>query len=516
MIGFKHINPSKTMSEDLLAGFVLFLIALPLCVGIGLGSGAPASAGIIAGVIGGVVGSLLGGAIVNINGPAAGLIVVVLGGINSLSDGDTTLGFKRFLACVVVVGVLQILSGLAKLGKLAFLAPGAVVHGMMAAIGTIIIIKQIPVIMGVKPTAGSLLGIVGEIPSIIQNAILPIAVIGLICLAVLLLWTKVPVKVSRFLPGPLVAVVVGLVASSQFGLVSEHMMDFMGHSFTVGPKFLVPISSDFSTFFTTPLFDDIFSSRSLLVIITVFLIGSLESQLSTLAVDKLDPEKRSSDYDQEFIGKGLVNLLCGLIGGIPVITEIVRSSANIANGAKSPLSNLIHGLMMGAAVFLIPGLLHLIPQTALGAILLLIGWRLAKPAHFAHAWHQGKDAFLAFFVTWAVTIADDLLVGIGCGFVVYVVAQLLKGVSPGLFFKPAISSKNEGQALKVVVNGPLVFSGYLAVVSACTSRPDASEVMLDLAGVTILDQGLKENLTGLENQLRMEGKALKVTWPKLA
>ncbi|MBY0516666.1 MAG: hypothetical protein K2P81_07155 [Bacteriovoracaceae bacterium] len=512
MIGFKEIK-KEYFANDLMSGFVLFLIALPLCVGIALGSGAPASAGIIAGCVGGILGSLVGGVRLSINGPAAGMIVVVLGGINSLSDGDALLGFKRFLSCVVIVGILQFLSGLARLGRLALLAPLPVIHGMMAAIGSIIIIKQIPVLLGVKPEAKSLIGIVGEIPRLIQNMTTPIAVIALVSFLVLVAWQFVPSKVTRFLPGPLMAVVVGLIASFQFGMIDVHMMDMFGKTFEIGPKFLVPLKVSADTFFTFPLFDKILETRSLIVIISVFLIGSLESQLSTLAVDKMDPEKRVSDYNQEFIGKGLVNLLCGLIGGLPVITEIVRSSANVANGAKSPLSNFLHGLFMAVAVMLIPTLLAQIPLAALAAILLLIGWRLSHPKHFIHAWHQGLDGFIAFVVTWSLTILDDLLVGIGVGFLVYVLAQLIKGVNPKFFLKPEIHSKTQGSKLHVEVSGALVFSGFLSLSSACLVETEASEVLLDLARVSTMDDSAKENVLGLENEIRSLGKKLTIIWP---
>ena len=284
--------------------------------------------------------------------------------------------------------------------------------------------------------------------------------------------------------------------------------------YELGPKFLVPLPAAISEFFTFPLFDEILSARSFVVILTVYMVGSLESQLSTLAVDKLDPLKRSSDYDQEFIGKGLTNLTCGLIGGLPVITEIVRSSANIATGAKSPLSNVVHGVFLALAVVLIPSVLRQIPLTALAAVLLLIGFRLAHPKHFKEAWHAGWDSFVAFFVTWAVTIADDLLVGLGVGLVVYVIGQLVRGVISRAFWAPDIVTRRESSKGFVEVKGALVFSGYVAILGACTSMPDASQVFLDLGNVTHLDHGVRNNLEGLEEQMKAEGQELKVIWPK--
>lgn len=513
MVGYKLIKKDE-LSFDLRSGFTLFLIALPLCVGIALASGAPASAGIIAGVIGGTLGALMGGARLSINGPAAGMIVVVVNGITSLSDGDAKVGFQRFLACVCVVGVLQILSGLAGLGKYALLAPGAVIHGMMAAIGSIILIKQLPVLVGVKPNATSLLGTVAEMPSILARSDLPIAMIGVLCLVVLMIWNNVKSRITQIVPGPLVAVIVGLSLSIFFHFVNPHQLSVFGSLYEVGPKFLVPLPTALSEFLTFPLFDEILTARSFMVILTVYMVGSLESQLSTLAVDKLDPLKRGSDYDQEFIGKGLTNLTCGLVGGLPVITEIVRSSANIATGAKSPASNVIHGVLLAVAVVLIPDVLRQIPLTSLAAVLLIIGFRLAHPLHFKEAMHAGWDSFAAFFVTWAVTIADDLLVGLGLGLIIYVVSQLIRGVKIKAFYSPDIITRRESSKGFVEVRGALVFSGYIAVLGACSSMPDASEVFLDLGSVTHLDNGVRNSLEGLEGQMKAEGKDLKVIWPR--
>ncbi len=512
MVGFRQIS-SQHFSSDLRAGFVLFLIALPLCVGIALASGAPASSGIIAGVIGGTLGALLGGARVNINGPAAGMIVVVVNGITLLSDGDPRIGFRRFLACVAVVGVLQVLAGLARLGKGALLAPAAVVHGMMAAIGTIILIKQVPVLLGVKPTATTLLGTVAQLPELFEGAVWPVALVGVVCLLFLVAWSALPDRFTKLLPGPLMAVAVGLAFSLVLDFAQPHHVALGMRLFDVGPQFLVPLPVDPGNFLTFPLFDELFAGRSLMVILTVFLVGSLESQLSTLAVDKLDPLRRASDFDQEFIGKGLTNLACGLLGGLPVITEIVRSSANISVGAQSPLSNVVHGVLLALAVMLIPEVLRQIPLTALASVLLLVGWRLAHPRHFRHAWRSGMDAFAAFLVTWSVTIADDLLVGLGLGFLTYVVCQLLRGIRPRAFWAPDVVCRQEPTRLLVVARGALVFSSYLVLRGACGNDVTGRELCLDLSGVTHLDGGVRDNLESLVVQLRSDGIEVVVVWP---
>lgn len=449
--------------DDLLAGFIVFLIALPLSIGIALAAGAPASAGILSAIIGGIVGTLITGTHITISGPAAGLIVVIGGSITSLADGgDLMLGFKRTLAATIIAGALQVLLGLFRLGKLTFLAPSSVVHGMLAAIGTIIMIKQIPALLGVKNTAKSILGVLWNIPEMVSQLDLPIFAIALVGLSILLIWKLLPPKVSKIIPGPLVAVGSGLGMSYMMGIEYPHDVSILSHQFHLGPEFLVHVPSSIKELFIFPKFDIITSGRFFFSVMTIFLVGSLESLLSAYAVDKLDPYKRQSNLDYDIIGKGITNMTCGFLGAYPIITEIVRSSANITNGAKTKWSNFFHGVFILGFVGLLPSVINHIPLASLAAVLFLVGFNLAHPKHFVEVYHHGKDQLLYFCVTLFVTLVEDLLLGIAAGILLKILHHLfVEKIKIKQFFSPDIEIEESDGTAVLKINGPLVFLGYL-------------------------------------------------------
>ncbi len=449
--------------DDIISGFIVFLIALPLSIGIAIAAGAPASAGILSAIIGGIIGTLITGTHITISGPAAGLIVVIGGSIVSLADGgDLLLGFKRTLAATIVAGVLQILLGLFRLGKLTFLAPSSVVHGMLAAIGTIIMIKQIPVLLGVENTAKSILGILWNIPEMLVKIDLPILLIAIVGLAILLVWRLLPPKVSKIVPGPLVAVSSGLILSYAMNIEYPHDIHWLNHDYHIGPEFLVHVPSSIKDLFIFPKFDIIFSGRSLFSVMTIFLVGSLESLLSAYAVDKLDPYKRQSNLDYDIIGKGITNMTCGFLGAYPIITEIVRSSANITNGAKTKWANFFHGVFILVFVAFLPTVINHIPLASLAAVLFLVGYNLAHPRHFVEVYHHGKDELVYFCATLIVTLVEDLLLGIAVGVALNFLHHILiKKVNIKEFFSPKLEIQEDKEKTILNVNGPLVFLGYL-------------------------------------------------------
>jgi MFS superfamily sulfate permease-like transporter len=330
--------------SDLLSGFLVFLIALPLCLGISMASGFPPSAGIITAIVGGLVVSRLSGSFVTINGPAAGLIVVVLDAVQSLGEGDAMAGYRYTLAAIVVASVLQILMGVFKAGRLSSFFPASVIHGMLAAIGIIIMTKQIHVVLGVTPEKGSLISTMAQVPHSLMNLNPEIAIIGFTGLAILIAWTRVKNTTLKMIPAPLIVVLVGIALAKYFDLDHEHMYLFLPnsdilahHEATVGPKFLVAISENFMSSFYFPDFSKLGTLEFWEAVITIGLVGSLESLLSAMAVEKLDPYKRQTNLDKDLTAVGVGNLLSGMIGGLPMIAEIVRSSANVNNGAKTRL-----------------------------------------------------------------------------------------------------------------------------------------------------------------------------------
>jgi MFS superfamily sulfate permease-like transporter len=478
---------STNFKSDIVSGFVIFLIALPLSLGIALASGAPATAGVLAAILGGIVGTLFSGTHVAISGPAAGLIVVVLHSIQSLGQGDAMAGFKRMLACVIIAGALQIVFGLLRAGSLAFLCPSSVVHGMLAAIGVIIMVKQLPVLIGVIPHAKSIIGIVEELPADMVDMNLPIAAIGLFCFLLVIAWNAAPKKYNKWVPAPLLAIFSGICLGLLFHLDTPHSANLFHHVYAVGPQFLVNLPGNIAGMIIFPDFSQILSAASVIAVVSIFLVGSLESVLSAYAVDKIDPQRRKSDLNKELIGKGVVNMCCGFLGALPVISEIVRSSANIANGAKSKWSNFFHGVFILLFVALFPSLLKEIPLAALAAVLILVGFRLAHPKQLGQVYEHGKDQFAIFMATMILTLVEDLLVGIFAGIVLNVLLHLVKGVKASDFFLPKFEVIEELEQVTIRANSPVIFTNYLAFKKLINAVPHEKELVIDLRRASVVD-----------------------------
>ena len=485
----------NTAMVDIKAGLVVFLIALPLSIGISIASGAPTSAGLISAALGGLIGSFLGGSYVTINGPAAGLIVVVLGAIQSLSDGDPINGFRRMLACVVIVGVLQILSGLFKAGKLAALFPLSVVHGMLTAIGIIIMTKQIHVFFGHK-AQGSIVNSMLMIPSSVFNPVAQSALVGLVAFVILLIYPHIKLKIAKIIPAPLVVVVVGIIMANLIGTTS-----------------LVSIPTNASELIIFPLFDKITSPESLRAIFTIFFVASLESILSAIAVDKLDPLARESNFNRELWSKGVVNLGCGMIGGLPIIAEIVRSSANISQGAKTPLANFSHGFFILIFILIFPAVLNTIPLSALAAILVLVGFRLAHPRQFKEMWHLGINSFIAFMTTIILTVEDDLLVGVFAGVAIKAVISLFMGARPKDLFSPSYDLQENGSEAILKFQGSLNFFSVLKQRKILEDLSKYSQIKIDLTQIKYADATSLTIIARETSKLEKKGMLVIVLMP---
>ena len=422
---------TPSIRSDVVAGFLVFLIALPLCLGIAMASGFPPVAGILTAVIGGVVATWLGSATLTIKGPAAGLIVIALGAVQELGGGDTRLGYRRALATIVVAAVLQIGFALARAGALGDFFPSSVVHGMLAAIGILICSKQIHVALGVTPEAKEPLHLLLEIPQSVGRLNPEIAIIGGVSLALLFLF---PALGRRFafvkkIPAPLVVLALAVPLAHAFDLEHEHTYTFAPnhHDYRIGPSFLVNLPGSLLAAVTRPDFGAVFSGTSLKYIVMFALVGSIESLLSAKAVDALDPAKRRSNLDKDLLATGVGNLVTGLLGGLPMISEIVRSSANVGYGARSRLANFFHGLFLLLFVACLPGLIHRIPLAALAAMLIYTGTRLASPHELIKTFRAGRGEFLVFVATAVVTVASDLLVGVAAGVALAMAVRVVAG-----------------------------------------------------------------------------------------
>lgn len=486
--------------HDLLSGFLVFLIALPLCLGIAMASGFPPMAGIITAIIGGVVVSRLNGSFVTINGPAAGLIVVIVDAVQSLGQGDAMAGYRYTLAAIVVASVLQILLGIFKAGKLSAFFPSSVVHGMLAAIGIIIMAKQVHTLLGVKPEAKSLLGTIAEIPHSLMSLNPEVSLIGFCGLVILIIWALIKQPTLKMIPAPLLVVLVGLAMGQYFDLDHLHEYLFLPdaeilphHEFTVGPAFLVAVPENFMAGFYFPDFSKIATLEFWTAVLTIWLVGSLESLLSASAVDKLDPYKRNSNLNRDLAAVGIGNLIAGLIGGLPMIAEIVRSSANINNGAKTGWANFFHGFFLLVFVALFPKLIHEIPLAALASLLVFTGFRLASPKEFAKTLAVGVDNFIVFVITIIGVLATDLLVGVAIGIVVELAIHASRGLKLSNAFSMAYQmQQTDADTYHIGVAGAAVFSNFITLKSLLADFPQGKVVYFDLSETDLIDHTVME------------------------
>ena len=478
------MNLFKDIKPDFSAGFSVALVALPLSIGVALASGAPASSGIIAAVIGGLIGSWLGGANVTVNGPAAGLIVIVLDAIMTLGKGDTLQGVKGMLAASVVAGAIQVIFGALKLGRKGSAFPTSVIHGMMAAIGLIIIAKQVHMVMGYTPISKNPMMLFAEIPQAVMNMNPVVCLVGSISLAFLIGWSKLKASWAKKIPAPLLTIIIGSGFAAYLGLSG---------------KALLQIPGDYSQWIIFPDFSVMTSFAGWKAAITLALVASLETVLSASAVDKMDPQHRKSDMDRDLLSKGVCNMLSASIGGLPMIAEIVRSSANVSYGAKTWRSNFIHSVVILGLVLLMPKALALIPLASLAAILLMVGSRLGSPAHFMHALHVGKDNLVGFVVTLFVTLSMDLLVGIFAGAFAQFAVEMFMGLKIRNLLHPIFGMQSKGEVVEIKIESALAFSNFMDIKNAILTNVNSGKnVSLDLTQCEYVDHNVMEELEDLK------------------
>lgn len=486
---------------DLPASIVVFFVALPLCLGIALASGAPLFSGIIAGIVGGIVVGILSNSALGVSGPAAGLTVIVLNSIETLGV------YEAFLLAVVLAGIFQIVLGVLKAGVIGYYFPSAVIKGMLAAIGIIIILKQIPHGFGYdmdyegdldfsqadgRNTFTELLAM--------MDGITPGAVaVFLIALFILLLWDHRLVRkngILHLLPGSLVAVTSGalfqFLASRYFpffALESVHLVN-------------VPIAGNLGQFFsqfTTPDFSFIFQSEVWIVALTIAIVASLESLLSVEATDKLDPKKRFTDTNRELIAQGTGNMVSGLIGGLPVTQVIVRSSANIQSGGKTKMSAILHGFFLLASVVAFPSIINMIPLAALAAILIMVGYKLANIGLFKEVYKLGFSQFLPFAATILGVVFTDLLIGIGIGIGVAILV-LLRNSFKNAFFLHMTKSNGDVKHIHMSLAEEVYFMNKGAIINVLNSIQPGSKLIIDMSGSVNIDYDVLEIIQNFQAQ----------------
>ena len=484
----------KYIKNDLPASIVVFFVALPLCLGIALASGAPLFSGLIAGIIGGILVGSLSGSKIGVSGPAAGLAAIVLTAIGSLG------GYENFLVAVVLGGIIQLIFGFLKAGIIGYYFPSSVIKGMLTGIGIIIILKQIPHFFGYNTNPEGDFAFFqmdgentfSEIFKTINNISLGSTIVGFIGLGLLLLWSAVlskKGKIFQLIQGPLVAVVAGIIyyfvtdQNSKYGISPSNLVS-------------VPVPDNLDSFigqFSFPNFSAITNPEIWVVAFTIALVASLETLLCTEATDKLDPHKNVTPTNRELLAQGTGNIISGLIGGLPITQVIVRSSANIQSGGRTKMSAIIHGFLLLISVILIPTLLNKIPLSVLAAILLIVGYNLAKPALFVQMYKVGWKQFLPFTVTVFGIVFTDLLIGIGMGLAVGIVVILIKSFQNSHFLH--IEDKSNGKhKIKMTLAEEVTFFNKGAILKELDSLPRETYLELDVRKTRYLDNDIIEIL----------------------
>lgn len=479
----------KSLPHDLTASVVVFLVALPLCLGVALASGAPPLSGIIAGIAGGIVVGLASRSHLSVSGPAAGLTAIVLAAIATIGS------FEGFLVAVVLGGVLQLVLGFCRAGVIGDYVPNSVIKGMLAAIGLILILNQVPHLLGddthfetddrVKQDKGNIFfNFAHSFTNINSTAFL----IGGICLAFHFTWEKIIGKRKgfiRFIPAPLLIVITGVAINAAF-TNSDPAASLSGEHLVRIP--VATSANQFFSFFTTPDWSQLFNTDVLIIAVTLALVASLESLLSIEAVDDLDPYQRVTPTNRELKAQGLGNIISGLLGGLPVTSVIVRSSANVNAGAKTKLATIYHGIFLLLSFAFIPFILNMIPKASLAAILIFTGYKLAKPALFKAFYKKGWDQFLPFIITITAILAADLLKGV------------IIGIVAGLFFvmrsnfKTAVFVVNDANKYLFRLRKDVSFLNKPIIKNKLEQVPADSYVLIDASRADFIDKDIVETI----------------------
>ena len=474
-------NMFEELKSDLPASIVVFFVAVPLCLGIALASGAPLFAGIIAGIIGGIIVGFASGSPLGVSGPAAGLAVIVLTSIATLGS------WPAFLLAVVIAGILQLIMGFAKAGFIAYFFPSSVIKGMLTGIGLLIILKQIPHAIGYDKDAegdDSFFQLGGEntFSAITNafNAITPGALlIATISLAILIFWDKVLTKkhkIFQLIQGPIVVVILGIVMNYMY---QNGIVNFSLDKDQVVQLPVAHSLSDFFTQFTFPDFSQITNIEVYKVAVVLAIVASLETLLCVEATDKMDPYKRVTPTNRELKAQGLGNVVSGLIGGLPITQVIVRSSANINFGGKTKMSAILHGVFLLICAITIAGLMNMIPLASLAAILLMVGYKLAKPALFKQMYKQGWEQFIPFVATVVAILLTDLLKGITVGILFGIFYTLRHSYRNSHHLKDVVTTEEGNQVHHLVLAQEVSFFNKASVLTALDAIPQNSKVIID-------------------------------------
>jgi len=488
----------QNWATDMLSGFLVFLLALPLSLGIAKASEFPPAMGVLTAIVGGIVVSFFAGSRLTIKGPAAGLITICSGCIIDLGGGPH--GWQLALGVIVVAGVIQVLFGLLKLGALTDLFPLSVVHGMLAAIGVLIFAKQFPVLLGIDPEVTkdmSYIELYAHVPDFILEANGKIALIGVLSVLILFALPALGGIFAR-IPAPMIVLIVAIPLGIFMDLGS--ITDDEGKSFS-----LMTIGNFTESFSFYPKFDAIGTFIFWKYVFALVFVSSLESLLTVKAIDGLDPYKRKSNYNKDLIAVGIGNAVAGILGAPPMISEVARSSANVSNGARTRWANFYHGLFLFVAMLLLIPVIEMIPNAALAAMLIAVAYRLASPKEFIGTYKVGPEQLVIFLVTIIVAITADLLVGVFAGVAIKIIFHLVNGAPLRSLFKADYELSETSDGYTILVRGAATFSNYLGYRRLWKSLDLSRTIYFDFAEAKFVDHSFMEQLQQLEDDVHHAG-----------
>ncbi|MNR95666.1 Bicarbonate transporter BicA [compost metagenome] len=518
----KKINLFANLKSDFASGLVVFLVALPLCLGIAMASGAPLFSGIISGVVGGIVVGYLSRSHISVSGPAAGLTAIILTAITDLG------AFDVFLTAVFIAGLIQLALGFLKAGSISNYFPTNVIEGMLAGIGIIIILKQLPHAFGYDAdfegdqsfTQADGSNSFSALLAIFDYVQLGAIIISAVSVVILIAWDKVPfLKKLKLIPGALVAVVVGVILNEIFIATGSSLAIMKEHLVSLP----VPTTlEEFKQIIVTPNFSGITNPQVWIVGLTIAIVASIETLLCIEASDRMDVHKRYTDTNVELKAQGIGNLVSSLLGGLPMTSVVVRSSANNNAGAKSKMSAIIHGVLLLVSVLTIPLLLNKIPLATLAAILILVGYKLAKPATFKHFWENGKYQFIPFIATLLAVVFTDLLKGVALGIIISVIFVLRGNLKRAYSFRK--EEYEDGDVIHIDLAQEVSFLNKAAIKSTLNDIPENSRVIINAEDTVYIahdildlirefkktrakDQNIKVKLRGFKKEYELENSS---------
>ncbi|MFN8438336.1 MAG: SulP family inorganic anion transporter [Cytophagales bacterium] len=497
-------------NKDFKAALVVALVSLPLSVGLSVACGFPPFAGVLSSIIGGVLLSFFTGSEIAIKAPASGLGAITLASVYVLGNGDMALGYKYTLAVIVISGVLQVISGLIRMGSLVYFFPSAVIHGMMASLGFIMFAKQIPIVLGEKLESKSSLNILMEVPEMILNANPKIAILGLGTFLFVILYVLLFKKIEKIVPPLVPLLMIGVPLAIIFDVHRIHQFSFWGLDYTHNPdKFLLHIPDTFPFGLHLPNFSKVQDISFWFFVLMFFVACNIESILTCKLIEQEDEKHRQTHYNKDLISIGFGNMLCGFLGGLPLISESKRSNVALHNGSQSIITNFLQGLFIFLLMWLVLPILNFLPLSMLAAYLMFLGLKMTLPTEFSKSYKIGKEQLLVFSVVFGLTISFNFLIGVCVG----TILELLIHIKSSSNFKDFFVFNADVERPKdheycIRVKGPALFSNYISAKRILLKIPNSAKLTIDFADASVVDHSFMENLSVFDLNRKINGSAL--------